>query len=574
MNHKLALILVFAGAVALTFFVDSALAQGPRAGPKAAAELAGTGFTYQGQLKKGGTLVNGNCDFLFGLWAEPATGPQIGMTQTVSSLAVSNGLFSNVLDFDPPFNVFNGAARYLQTSVRCPAGSGSYTPLSPRLTLTPAPMAFALPGLYTLPFSESPNIIGGYRGNIIQRTQIGATISGGGSSESPNQATAGYATVGGGEGNSATGGWSTVDGGENNAAGGLYSAVGGGSQIDAGGHYSAIGGGESNVTIGSYAAIPGGRGNYAYGDYSLVAGRRAMNDNAAHDGVFIFADSSDADFHSTASNQFLVRASGGMGVGTNSPAAQLNISSTGNYNSPQVRIDQMTANDHARLRFNVSGASSPWDIAVGDSTNNTFKFYSGGADIMTLSTGATHISMVDGATESGGNWVNFSDRNAKANFDGVSSREILARVAALPITSWNYRSEDDSIRHIGPMAQDFYAAFKVGADDRHIGTVDEGGVALAAIQGIVQVIEGKDAEIIKLKAESERQQAAIDVLQQQNSALDARLIALEESAGNANPALRGSAAQDSITPAMMLGLGTLATLGFVYYQRKSNRGAR
>jgi uncharacterized coiled-coil protein SlyX len=76
-------------------------------------------------------------------------------------------------------------------------------------------------------------------------------------------------------------------------------------------------------------------------------------------------------------------------------------------------------------------------------------------------------------------------------------------VAALPLTSWNYKTQAKSIRHLGPMAQDFYAAFAVGEDDRHITEIDESGVALAAIQGLNeklnQKLNEKDAEIQKLE---------------------------------------------------------------------------
>jgi hypothetical protein len=90
-----------------------------------------------------------------------------------------------------------------------------------------------------------------------------------------------------------------------------------------------------------------------------------------------------------------------------------------------------------------------------------------------------------------------SDRNAKEKFTAVSSRDVLDKVAALPITEWNFKQEPT--RHIGPMAQDFYAAFNVGMDDKHIATVDEGGVALAAIQGLNEKLEQKDKEIQDLK---------------------------------------------------------------------------
>jgi trimeric autotransporter adhesin len=92
-----------------------------------------------------------------------------------------------------------------------------------------------------------------------------------------------------------------------------------------------------------------------------------------------------------------------------------------------------------------------------------------------------------------------SDRNAKTNFALVNARQVLDRVAALPITTWNFKQADPSQRHIGPMAQDFRAAFGVGLDETSICTVDADGVALAAIQGLNQKLEDRSA---KLEAEN------------------------------------------------------------------------
>ena len=91
-----------------------------------------------------------------------------------------------------------------------------------------------------------------------------------------------------------------------------------------------------------------------------------------------------------------------------------------------------------------------------------------------------------------------SDRNLKEQLAPVDAREILARVAALPISRWNYKA-DAQTRHLGPMAQDFYREFQIGTDERHIATVDEGGVALAAIQGLAEKLKDKDAKIDELE---------------------------------------------------------------------------
>jgi len=106
-----------------------------------------------------------------------------------------------------------------------------------------------------------------------------------------------------------------------------------------------------------------------------------------------------------------------------------------------------------------------------------------------------------------------SDRNLKTDFTAVKPKDILAKLAALPIQSWRFTNEMAGIRHVGPMAQDFQAAFGLGNNDKMIGFVDEEGVALAAIQGLNLKLTEKDAEM--------------DGLKRQNQALEKRLEYLE-----------------------------------------------
>ncbi|MGC9941674.1 MAG: tail fiber domain-containing protein [Verrucomicrobiota bacterium] len=98
-----------------------------------------------------------------------------------------------------------------------------------------------------------------------------------------------------------------------------------------------------------------------------------------------------------------------------------------------------------------------------------------------------------------------SDRNTKENFQPLDSQTILAKVASLPVTKWNYKIDGRAKQHIGPMAQDFHNTFGLdGVDDKHISMVDEGGVALAAIQGLNQKLEEKDEEVRNLKLRLEK----------------------------------------------------------------------
>lgn len=97
----------------------------------------------------------------------------------------------------------------------------------------------------------------------------------------------------------------------------------------------------------------------------------------------------------------------------------------------------------------------------------------------------------------------WSDRNAKENFQAVSPQKVLEKVTSLPIQEWNFKTDTEA-RHIGPMAQDFYAAFGLGSDEKHIATMDADGVALAAIQGLNQKLEQKEAEFSELKSRLEK----------------------------------------------------------------------
>jgi hypothetical protein len=104
----------------------------------------------------------------------------------------------------------------------------------------------------------------------------------------------------------------------------------------------------------------------------------------------------------------------------------------------------------------------------------------------------------------GGSCSIHRDRGMKENIREVNQLQILEAVVALPISEWNYKSQDAAIRHIGPMSQDFYSAFGAGEDETHISSIDADGVSLAAIQGLYQLIEEKDSQIQSLESRLER----------------------------------------------------------------------
>ena len=209
----------------------------------------------------------------------------------------------------------------------------------------------------------SPNVIAGYSGNAATAGVNGSAVSGGGYSANVNKVTdhycvvgggvnnvagdddgtvdnASYATVGGGRDNEAgsqdaavLGGYhnralntyATIGGGYESTASGNSAAVAGGKWNLASGNYASVAGGYVNTASGQYAAVPGGRDNVAAGIYSMAAGRKAK---ANHQGAFVWADSTAADFASTAADQFLIRAGGGVGIGKADPGSALDVNGT------------------------------------------------------------------------------------------------------------------------------------------------------------------------------------------------------------------------------------------------------
>ena len=210
------------------------------------------------------------------------------------------------------------------------------------------------------------------------------------------------------------------------------------------------------------------------------------------------------DFSGSNPAKVVITSDGNLGVGATTPASRLHVLSDGSYDAPQVTIQQGVSTDYARLRFRTSASPMAWwDIA---SRGYELNFWVddlsgfGGVNVMKLqSNGSNLISMSNGATlTAGGAWTNASDRNLKYDFTTISPRDILRRVANLPIQTWRYKAESQAL-HIGPMAQDFASAFGVGQDDKHIASVDADGVALGAIQGLYQLIQTQNQQLTQLR---------------------------------------------------------------------------
>ena len=152
------------------------------------------------------------------------------------------------------------------------------------------------------------------------------------------------------------------------------------------------------------------------------------------------------------------------------------------------------------------------------SANNQFSLRAaGGVRIYTNATKTVGASLNAG----GSTWNVISDRTRKEGFLAVDGEDVLARIRTLPMSTWRYISEEDrTVRHIGPMAQDWHRAFGFSRDDTTINMGDFDGVNLAAIQALDTRTTGQEARIEALEAENAR-------LRDANARMEERLRRLE-----------------------------------------------
>ncbi len=318
--------------------------------------------------------------------------------------------------------------------------------------------------------------IGGGFGNVASGDR--AVIVGGGSNYEPvagatdgcfNRATNAFDGI---CRNRAEGRRNFIGAGVGNRTAGNEATVIGGTSNEATATQSFIGGGLGNTAAGSFAVIPGGLRNHASGGLSFVGGRGARTDDVAgttnYFGAFVWADTQDAGlatslvantqpFRSTANNQFAVRARGGV----------------------SFKVDATT------IAANASDATAGCSLP------------SGGA----------------------ASWSCSSDRNLKDGIKAISPKDVLSKVVNLPLSTWQFKGTNR--RHLSPMAQDFWAAFGFGEDDRHITASDVSGVALAAVQGINQKL---DSEVLTLKSKNSQ-------LEQSNATMQRELAAIKKKLG-------------------------------------------
>jgi len=172
-----------------------------------------------------------------------------------------------------------------------------------------------------------------------------------------------------------------------------------------------------------------------------------------------------------------IAASGNVGIGTSGPAAKLDVSAD---------VDPATPISLLRVTNTNTGIpAAQQDRFVVDSSGNV------------LARGT--ISQL-------------SSRYSKENFESTDGGALLAKLEQLPISTWNYRGANSQERHLGPVAEDFRAAFGLGASERYVSVTDEAGVALASVKALQQEIKQRDSRIEQLEQRLQALESRLDAL--------------------------------------------------------------
>ncbi len=337
---------------------------------------------------------------------------------------------------------------------------------------------------------------------------------------------------------------STISGGVDNVAGtddGFlfgqpYATVAGGVGNTAAGDSSSVLGGINNQATGAAATVAGGENNIAGGDWSFAAGTNAVvrtaatvGDSNGDQGTFIWSDASSVSaFTSTNANQFLVRAANGMGVGTNNPRSQLEVSAAGTFQRTHLRINETTGS-FSRLAFTNSTTNKFWHFSAkcdgATSADDQLNYYYQDAS----GVGRNPLQIRgDGRIAIGGpppgtgvtldvfgttrctTLIQTSSQRYKTGVEPVGG--VLDRFLRLRPVTFTWDSSHGGTKDLGLIAEEVAQVFPE---------------AVATIDGQVEGINYSRVTALAIQAVKE-QQAEVDTLKAENADLKARLERIEK----------------------------------------------
>ncbi|HQU83789.1 MAG TPA: hypothetical protein PKY59_11715, partial [Pyrinomonadaceae bacterium] len=421
-----------------------------------------TAFSYQGKLNDGASAANGTYQMEFELYDAVSGGAQVGSTVSLNSVAVANGVFNVELDFGA--NAFAGGARFLSVKVK-KAAEPSFTTLTPRQPISSTP--------YAVRSLNATNVETTTAGNsVINAINDGATNVTINENRLPSNIvrinpTAAQTAPAAGDTDAVV----NVDGSST-----TYPST---FKVNNDGALLLKGTYDGGVSSGGVPVEgPGTRMVWHPRKGAFRAGWVNTNSTGVFDPTEIFSTGTQWDEANIGYNSIAVgenvRASGDNSVafGKNSTAAQVSAVAIGEYaiasGAASVAMGYHAHTNARQGSFVFSDRSSVDVFRAGVNHSSNWRV-SGGFRIFTSSNLSTGVTIQSGASVSnwgqsnaviststgallstGGVWTNASSRKLKDNFQLVDSREVLQKVLNLPIQTWNYKSENANIRHIGP----------------------------------------------------------------------------------------------------------------------------
>lgn len=268
-----------------------------------------------------------------------------------------------------------------------------------------------------------------------------------------NAITNGYCFLGGGQDDTVSGSHAVICGGRTNRAAGNRSFIGGGNKNYAMGECATVCGGDQDSASGAWATVSGGVYNAARDDYATVCGGRS---NKAEDR---WATVLGGNYNNAVGEMSVAAGCLAKANHNGSVVITANCSFVSSDSTRSGGVDQMVLRADGGIYLTNTAELAPYD-------NSRLITTRGGAYL----------------SGNGTSWTDASDRNLKENFVDLNYADILAKLRQLPMSEWNYIAEDDGVRHVGPMGQDFYGIFGIGQDEKSISARDLASVALIAAQ--------------------------------------------------------------------------------------------
>lgn len=455
-------------------------------------------LTYKGTLRENDKGANGIYDLQVQLFSAEHGGTPITYPITLPQVTVTNGSFQVPVDL--PQKLPAGQSVWLQAEIK-PPGSAAFSPLDGRQEIksTLAGVCWETTGnsgvaLGVVGSNDSVSNLVTFRNGDAQ---VYLRATGGFEQESSVATGAGSAAM-----NASTASAVNAASFNSSTASSVNAAAFNSSMASA---VNAVAFNQSTASAVNAVAV---NASTARGFNSFTAGRGIVQSGHSHS--VVFGDDQINSFSSTANNQFMVRAQNGVGfnIAPQDAFTEITVAGTpGNgdladlwlkppptvINQAGINISAGGATSFIGVPFNNAGFYIDHRDAPGTAFFTRLALEPSGEVVIRSSTTNANagVRMAPGA----GAWSSLSDRRLKMSIVPADVSAILSRVVALPMSTWSYIAQGDAVRHIGPMAQDFSAAFKVGENDTTISTIDADGVALAAIQGLYAKLEAENSAL-------------------------------------------------------------------------------